>query len=253
MVITSVQNETIKKLRKDRAEKVLIFWDNPKVVEDSFLGNCTYEYAVVNESSANKFEDLIDKLLKTVQKEVLFVSQNVFDSLAETKNSQGILVALKYSKKTLEPPGKNYLVLDGVQDPGNVGTLLRSALGAGFEDIYLLSCASLANDKVVRSAMGLLKVNAMECSREEFIKFFHEHKKKFPTLYACDLNGENLYQKAVEEPCGIVIGNEGNGISTQIRALCNWSVTIPMQGGLESLNAAVSGAIMMFHITNQKK
>ena len=155
---------------------------------------------------------------------------------------------IKLQNRAIQPPNGNYLVLDELQDPGNVGTLIRSALGANFLDIYLLNSVNISNEKLIRSSMGaIFKTKIYQVSKDEFIS---NYKKWNKPLYVCDMDGENIYKTHISNNAGIVVGNEGNGVSAEIRGISTGSISIPMKNGLESLNAGVSGSIIMYHLSN---
>ena len=234
VVITSTQNERIKNIKKLLKDREYLFLDNPKLIYEAINSGRNLEYLIVKESYSGKTD---------YGGEVIIVSENVFNIFSQTVNSQGIIGVLKLCKKTIDIPSGNFLILDEVQDPGNVGTLIRSALGANFKDVYLINCARIS-DKVVRSSMGaIFKVNVYECSKNEFINIC-----KDKNMFYADMNGENVYNKKFIKNIGIVIGNEGNGVSDEIKSICKGSISIPMANGLESLNASVAGSIIMYQI-----
>ncbi len=233
-MITSIQNEKIKYLKKLLKDKDYLFLDNPKLIDEAVNSGKSLEYLIVKENYSGKTD---------YGGEILLVSDNVFKLFAQTINSQGVVGIIKFCKKKLELPFGNFLVLDEVQDPGNVGTLIRSSLGANFNDVYLLNCARIS-DKVVRSSMGaIFKLNVYECSKDEFISICTNKN-----MFYADMNGENIFNKQFSENVGIVIGNEGNGVSKEIKKICKSSISIPMANGLESLNASVAGSIIMYQI-----
>lgn len=247
MAITSTNNEKIKFIKKLMKDKNYLFLDSPKLIEEVIKANYIIKYFITDRQ--HKFEKIYDYVNKC-ESEIIEVSESVFKTLSNTVWSQGIIAITTKSERTLTPPSGNYLVLDEVQDPGNVGTLIRSGLGSGFEDIYLLNCASLSNDKVIRSTMGaIFNARIYELSRGKFLDFFKTFKNK--NLLVADMLGDNLYKTKIKTPCGLVIGNEGNGVSEEIRKISKGIVSIPMKNDLESLNAGVAGSIIMFQIQNQ--
>lgn len=240
MIISSMQNAKVKELKKLMADKSLVFFDNPKLLEEAHKAGFQILYILKREDCTHKTD---------YGGEVITLSKNVFKSFSTTLNSQGLIGVVKFNFKTIEKPKGNYLVLDCLQDPGNLGTLIRSALGANFLDIYLLDCVKASSDKVIRSSMGaIFKTRIYPCTKEEFIKQF---KTWNLPLIACDMDGDNLYNFAPQCPVGIVIGNEGNGVSKEMFNLATKTISIPMQNDLESLNAGVAGSIVMFQIASK--
>ena len=242
MVIASTQNEKIKYLKKLMTDKSLVFFDNPKLVEEAFQAGHNILYIIKREDTPYKTD---------YGGEVVEVTPNVFNTFADTKHSQGLIGVVKFKELQLDKPQGCFLVLDGLQDPGNVGTLIRSALGANFLEIYLLDSVKANNDKVVRASMGaIFKTNIYQTTRQEFISAFKNWNLK---LLACDMNGTNIFEYQTKYPVGVVVGNEGNGLSDEIKSIATDIVKIPMQNGLESLNAGVSGSIVMYEIANKIK
>ena len=150
----------------------------------------------------------------------------------------------------VEKPKTNFLVLDGLQDPGNVGTLIRSAFACGFEYIFLVDSVRKENDKLIRSSVGaVFDSKVYQMTREDFCDMA---KKENFDLIMCDMNGQNIFETDITKQVGVVVGNEGQGVSDEIANLCNMTVKIPMKQGIESLNAGVSGSIIMYEINKKK-
>ncbi len=240
MVITSTSNSQVKEIKKLKKEKGFLFLDNPKLTEEAILAGEKIEVIVFEENKEKKFVSL-------AKHKNIIVSSDVFKTLSSAENSQGVLAIVRTRKRPFKPPSGNFLVLDEVQDPGNVGTLVRSALAFEFNDIYLINCASVSNEKVVRSTMGaIFKTRVYELSREEFVSNF-----KGMNLYCGEMNGEDISKAQLKFPVGIIVGNEGNGVSNELKKLSK-SVAIKMNKGIESLNAGVAGSILMFKIKEKE-
>lgn len=233
----------IKNLKKQKRENPsLLFLDNLKIIKDAIHSGHKPILALTSEKSF-KIESLSeDKILLTDKKTI--------QSLADVKTPQGVCVMMEYTQHIAKEPKTNFLVLDGLQDPGNVGTLIRTAKASGFEYVYLLDSVKETNSKMIRSSAGAnFNVNLFSLTREEFVKLAKTWNK---ILLKTDMNGENLFKFSTQEIIGVVIGNEGNGVSNELSAICNKTVAIPMMDGIESLNAGVSGAIIMYHINKDK-
>ncbi len=142
----------------------------------------------------------------------------------------------------------NVLILDGIQDPGNLGTIIRSAIAFNFQDIILsLDTVDLYNPKVIRSCEGMnFHTNII---RTDIKKFITEHKNYI--FYATDVSkGTSLHNFCKpKEKIGIVIGSEGKGVKKEIKDICNYLLNIPMNPKCESLNAAISASILMYEVT----
>ena len=232
-MITSVKNEQIIELKKLKQNKDVLCLDNPKVLDEAL------------KSSFEVLHILKTQDVQKVYQNEIIVSENVLNCFTNTVTSQGVVAFLKFKKPILKPPEHNFLILDNVQDPGNVGTLIRSAVGSDFLDIYLINCASVCNDKTVRSTMGaMFKCNLYEVDEN----FITELKKWNKQIYVADMNGKNIYESKFCDGVGVIIGNEGHGVSQKFRKVATNPISIPMHNGLESLNAGVSGSIIMYEI-----
>lgn len=231
----------IANLKKQKHEKKsLLFLDNVKIIKDAISNNSIKVEHMLTSLDALPFE---------YAGEVLKVDDKTIDMLANTKTPQKVLCIAYLSQYIVEVPKTNFLVLDGLQDPGNVGTLIRTAKACGFEYIYLIESVKKTNDKLIRSSVGaIFDSKVFEMTREEFVDFAKENKLK---LLICDMDGKNIFDCIFTEQVGVVVGNEGNGISKQMLEMCYQKVKIPMKAGIESLNAGVSGSIIMYEINKK--
>lgn len=196
------------------------------------------------------------------------VKDSVFDSISKTVTPQGILCTVKKPEHSLEEiltekPGSDQaqgkgsgendnstkvLILENIQDPGNLGTMLRTAEAAGVSGIVMSrDCADIYNPKVIRSTMGsVFRVPFV------YVKDFTEALRKIRehgiTVYAAYLHGgQSVSGVQFDKKCAIMIGNEGNGLTDEAVSGADKRVFIPMAGQIESLNAAVAAAILLFH------
>lgn len=186
------------------------------------------------------------------------VSDGVFAYLSDTQTPQGILCVvgqLSYSlEEVADAPCPHMLVLDRLQDPGNVGTILRTAEGAGVTGILLDGeCADIYNPKTIRSTMGSIFRMPFYYIQdlEEGIRYL---KKRGICTYAAHLEGKRAYdEEDYRKPCAFIIGNEGNGLRPEIADLADTYIRIPMAGEVESLNAAIASAVLMFEAGRQRR
>ncbi len=179
---------------------------------------------------------------------VFTLSEHAFASVTETKTPQGIAAVL--SRRVRPLSGSRFLALDAVQDPGNVGTIIRTADAAGMDGVILSAdCADLFSPKVLRSTMGSIfrmsfafPADLPACLRDLRVRGF--------SVLSSQLDGDPFYERtAVADAFVLVIGNEGNGISNAVKAEATHRLRLPMRGGAESLNAAVAAGIMMYDLT----
>ncbi|KXA00481.1 MAG: RNA methyltransferase [Anaerococcus sp.] len=234
MIINSESNEKYKylnKLKKKKYRKKFnsFIVESIKIVEqipDDF--EC--EFVFVN-------EDMKD--YKTDFKKIVF-SNKLFDKLSLLENPEGVSALLKI-KKEKEISSDKILLLDHMQDPGNLGTIIRSAEAFSFKDIILVNnCVDLYNEKTIRASMGsIFRLNFLELNIDD-LKNFKDYK-----LILADMNGKSVdYYKSCDKII-LAIGNEANGISKSLRDLSNDFVSIKMDGKIESLNAAIAASILM--------
>lgn len=186
------------------------------------------------------------------------VSDGVFSHLSDTQTPQGILCVVRQLSYSLEEVADascpHMLVLDRLQDPGNVGTILRTAEGAGVTGILLDGeCADIYNPKTIRSTMGSVFRMPFYYIQdlEEGIRYL---KKRGICTYAAHLEGKRAYdEEDYRKPCAFLIGNEGNGLRPEIADLADTYIRIPMAGEVESLNAAIASAVLMFEAGRQRR
>jgi TrmH family RNA methyltransferase len=183
--------------------------------------------------------------------EVTNVTTAEFESAAETDTPQGILVIAATPKRSLDQlaaaGSSRVLVLDGVQDPGNVGTLIRTAAGLGATaTVALPGTVDLWNAKVVRSAMGAHFLHpAFHCTWDELRLFLDE--TRIP-LWGADAGGVPLERKSAPHRLALAVGNEGAGLSDHVRSGCAQVVSLPLAPTVESLNVAVAAGILLYEL-----
>ena len=175
------------------------------------------------------------------------VADDVFRSLSDTVNPQGILAVVKKPESGLERVlgGGLYVILDDIRDPGNLGTIVRTAEAAGARVIMSETCVDIFNPKVIRSTMGtIFRVPFAICATLDAIA---KLKEEGVTVCAAVLDGSVPYREAKSDgACAFIIGNEANGVSPEAAAASDLRVRIPMKGNVESLNAAISAAILLY-------
>ena len=179
---------------------------------------------------------------------VYMLPDHVFQSVCDTRTPQGIAAVLELNAR--EADGRRLLALDGVQDPGNVGTIIRTADAAGFDGIlFSRDCADLFSPKVLRSTMGSIFRLGFSFP-DSLPDTLARQKENGYSVLSSQLDGEPFYErKDVALSFVLVIGNEGNGISDTVKSVATHRLCLPMRGGAESLNAAVAAGIMMYDLT----
>lgn len=190
------------------------------------------------------------------------VDDSVFRHMSDTMSPQGILALVKQSEYTFEDILKKafkersnpcFLVLENIQDPGNLGTILRTSEAAGISGVILSqNTVDIYNPKVIRSTMGtVFRVPYVIVSDLE--KAVMDMKDKKIRIYAAHLKGKkNFYEESYIEPTAFLIGNEGNGLTEQIADLADCYIKIPMEGKVESLNASIAASLLVYEAKRQR-
>ena len=237
-MIVSTKNEIIKEIMKLKQKKYRDEW-NAFLVEGYHLVEEAIQKGIVL--------CVITTLDETYDHKTLHVSSQVMEKLAFTKTPQPVMaICKKVNHQELNVHAHRYLLLDRVQDPGNVGTMMRTALALGYDQMILsLDCVDLYNDKVIRSTQGaLFQMNVCVMDLKEAITSLQA--AGVGVYGTCLQNASCIDTYAKEESMAFVMGNEGQGVSHDILDLCDHRVYIPIQG-IESLNVAIAAAMTMYH------
>ena len=259
-MISSTGNQQIKQIQKllrssrYRKESKAFIVEGIKMVEEAArLG--IIKKAYIAESCNSRGQDVLS-VLRNVDMEV--VSDMVMKDISDTITPQGILAVVSMTEYRLEDLLKeenaSLIFLEDLRDPGNMGTIIRTAEGAGISGIIISSeSVDLFNPKVVRSTMGSLFRMPFVYTKE-FGKALSEAKKQGITLYAAHLKGSSYYdQQCYQGKTGIIIGNESAGITDGTAEKADILVKIPMCGQVESLNASVAAAVFMYEVLRYRR
>lgn len=240
MILTSKNNPLIKetsllKDRKGRKEHNLFLVEGRKMAVECLKSDFEIERVFVAESYEGELP-FADNL-------IVRVSDDVLRFLSDEKTPQGIVCRVRIPDTTPVVSGGKCLLLDGVADPGNVGTILRTANAAGYDAVYMTEgCADPFSPKSVRASM----------SGVFFTKIYRGEKSSILSLLqgtsiiVADMAGENVFYFTPPSEFTLVIGNEANGVSDEVQAAATHTVKIPMRETQESLNAAISAGIIMY-------
>lgn len=261
-VITSNSNPKVKmlnKLNKDsklRKEKDVFIVEGIRMFREIPIDSVKEVYMSESAFEQYRDENIVQKLCDDAEFAVM--SDSVFAGVSQTKSPQGCLAVVRcrhYDMKDIMPDDKTltYLVLDTIQDPGNMGTIFRSAEAAGVTALVLGpgSCDPY-NPKVVRSTMGaIFRVPFVQS--EDLVKSVEQLKQKGVLVYGAHLDGEELYDTVFSDKIAFLIGNEGNGLSDEVAATSDKLLRIPMEGKVESLNAAISATLLSYEAMRQRK
>lgn len=237
MTITSLDNKKIKEVvklqnKKYRDEKGLF------IIETLNLINEAYSLGVLKEIYKLESYDL------KIDVDIYDVTESVMNKIKQVKTSK--VIGIAYKKSNNEIVGNKILLLDGVSDPGNLGTIIRSAVGFDIDTIVLSKdSVDLYNDKVIRASEGaIFKINII---REDLIKVINLLNKKNIPIYKTDVNNGDLVENIPKDKYAIIIGSEGNGISEEINNLVENSIHIKTNN-IESLNVGVATSIILYEL-----
>jgi RNA methyltransferase, TrmH family len=261
MTIRSAQNPKIQKVRaliaqrKNRETASAFVIEGVRLVEESLRANWLPEMVLVSERLSERGQALVDPLLQAGV-EILPVDAGLLNSLSAAETSQGILAILQQRSSGL-PSGWDFLIVaDNLRDPGNLGTLMRTAAAAGVDGLILTpGSVDPYSPKVLRSAMGahfhlpILKLDWSQIS--QLCKQRGGQPAQMVIANASD--GEACWQTDFSTPLALVIGGEAEGVHPQAYELADRLVHIPMSGNTESLNAATAAAILIFEVVRQRQ
>ena len=259
MVITSKDNETIKKLKKLKEKKYrdqenCYIIEGVKLIKEAIQENAKIKLIIICDDCKQE-NDLESEIKYEIAKyECISVSEKIFLSLTNVVNPQGILAVIEREKQAekIDYNEDLYLILDDIQDPGNMGTILRTADSLNMKQIIVSKdCADAYNPKVVRSTMGaIFRINIIES--DNLVKTIKEMKKHKIKVMATSLETSKSMYNVSYEKTAIVIGNEANGVEKEILELADEKIKIPMQGKTESLNASVATAVILYEAMRNK-
>ena len=251
MIITSASNEQIKKVIQLKEKAKVRRNEGCFVVEGIKMFSEIPESDLQEVYASEQFEREHREVLKGVRYQL--VSDSVFKKMSDTVTPQGILAVVKMKAYQVEDiikerkDGKScFVVLDRLQDPGNLGTILRTGEGAGISGLIMSrDCVDIYSPKVIRSTMGsIFRVPFVVV--DDLKDAVETLKKNGIVIYAAHLQGELYSSGNLSEDCAFLIGNEARGLSDEIAELADKKIKIPMDGKVESLNAAVATAILMY-------
>lgn len=239
MLITSINNQTIKELDKLKQKK-------HRDLEQKFLIEGEHLVEEAEKSGVLEKIILLENSEYPSKLEKIYVSKNVMKKLSSLDTPPNIIGVCKMlSKKEL---GKKVLLLDDIQDPGNLGTIIRSSVAFNVDSIVMsLNTVDLYNPKVIRSTQGMIfKINLI---KDDLGQVIEKLKSKNIPIYTTNVNGgENIKNINSTDSYGLIMGNEGNGVKDEISALADRKIYIPMNNKVESLNVSVAASILLYEL-----
>src|SRR6266496_5483278 len=253
-VITSSQNSKIKLVRallgrpKERREENAFVVEGVRLIEEAVNSNWGFRFVLYDET-LNERGELQVESLKSRGVDVEMITESLMKSLSETETPQGILAVLEFKQLPIPNPPDFVLIPDQIRDPGNFGTLLRSAAATGVQAVLLPPETTDAfAPKTIRSGMGAhfrLPIHSMNWGE---IK----EKTKDLQIYLADMDGSSCWETSFLQPLALIVGSEAEGASEEARKIATQNISIPMVGNVESLNAGVAGSVLMFEVVRQR-
>ena len=246
-IISSKSNEKIvntKKLfdKKYRDNTGLFLVETIKTAKEAISAGLNPKTIFVTEKKYHEISKQFDK-----QKVV--VTEDVLKHISSVVSPDGVVAVFETPKQEKKYVGGNFLILDCLQNPDNLGAILRTAAATNFKQIYLINSVDQFNSKTIRASMGnQFKLDTV-CIDYSDIKTLFLNAK----IYTMDMNGKNLFDiEKFDKNVGFVIGNEGNGISDQMKSIVTNTLKIPMENNVESLNASISASVAMYYVFSKK-
>ena len=253
-MITSSQNSKIKLVRtllgraRERREENAFVVEGVRLVEEAVSSNWGLKLALYDETLSERGRSQVEALTSRGV-DVELVSETVMRALSETETPQGLLAVVEFKQLPITNALNFVLIPDQIRDPGNLGTLLRSAAATGVQAVLLPPETTDAfAPKVVRSGMGAhfrLPIRPMN---------WDEIRAQTDGLqiYLADMDGTTCWETDLREPLALIVGGEAEGASEQARKLATQNISIPMAGNVESLNAGVAGSVLVFEVLRQR-
>lgn len=249
MLITSKDNESIKEIRKLKEKKYRknkFIVEGIKMLKEAIEENVNIDLIVLKEGT--KLDIDVSKY-KNIE-----VTERIFDTLTDVVSPQGVLAVInKNDNHEIDLNSEYIIVLDGLQDPGNMGTIIRTADSANLKQIIVSKdSVDSYSPKVVRSTMGAIyRVNIIEV--ENLLETLNNLKKNNFEIVSTSLQTDKSIYDISYNKKVVVIGNEANGVSKEVADASNYKVKIPMLGKTESLNASVAAGIMIYEYVRQTR
>jgi TrmH family RNA methyltransferase len=253
-MITSSQNSRIKLVRaltgrpKERREAGAFLAEGVRLVEEAYAADCQIRFVLYTDELSERGRELIKKLQgKGI--EIEEVESKLQGSLSETETPQGILAVLNDLELPFSQSLNFILIPDQIRDPGNLGALLRTADGAGVQAVFLPPETTDAfAPKAVRAGMGAHFRLPIQSKSWEEIKQLTEGLQ----VFLADTDGRSCWESDFHQPLALIIGGEAEGASEHAQKLADQKISIPMNGKIESLNAAAAGSVLMFEVVRQR-
>ncbi|MFL0247923.1 TrmH family RNA methyltransferase [Candidatus Clostridium stratigraminis] len=256
-LIQSKDNITIKEVKKlkEKRHRTLnskFLVEGFRFTKEALKSSFNVSEIFINENSLNKWEEYNIESMLTNSTKVYIVKETIFRQLSDTESPQGVIAVVNKIKVPVVKKEGIFVLADRIQDPGNLGTIIRSAHAAGALGVIVTKgTVDIYNEKTLRSTMGsIFNIPVIEDENLNFTKALKESNYK--VIVSSLEDSTDFYMVNLNQNLIIAVGNEGSGISDEVYQIGDIKVKIPMPGGAESLNAAVAASVMLFEAVRQK-
>ena len=261
MQITSSQNPKLQRVRalvekrKQREEENAFVVEGVRLVEEALSSGWQAQLVLYTPELSERGQRLVRQTAGQAGVEVVELQPRLLDSISGTENPQGILAVFTRQQISFPEPLDFVLICDTLRDPGNLGTLLRSAAAAGAQAALLSPGTTDAfSPKVLRAGMGAhFRLPVHSASWEEIRAVCKDRPEPLEILLAESAEGQVCWDIDLRRPIALMVGSEAEGASREAMALADLAITIPMPGASESLNAAVAASVLLFEIVRQRR
>lgn len=259
-IITSKDNPIIKlyqrlsSSKKERLEYGLFVLEGLRITEDALREDSGITHLILTKNASEKFGDALFQADLRDTKTIV-ISNELGNKIAQTNQTQGVfaICRIPVERKISFTENGKYIVLFGLQDPGNAGMIIRTADALGMDGIFMSGSCDLYSPKVIRSTMGsVFRMNI--CIENDADALFENFRENNITVCASviDTDAEKITECDFSGGNAVLIGNEGNGLPREISARCDKRITIPMNGTINSLNAAMAAGIVMWELSKSR-
>jgi TrmH family RNA methyltransferase len=254
-VITSKQNSKLKLVRelsgraRDRRAAGAFVAEGARLVEEAARVGWPFQFALYADGLSVRAEQLVESL-RGAGIAVEQVSADLMQWMADTETSQGLIAVLEEERLPIPERLDFVLIADQIRDPGNLGALLRTADAAGVQAVLIPpETADPFAPKVVRAGMGAhFRLPILARAWDEI-----ETQTKGLQVLLAEMGAKSCWDTDLVQPLALIVGGEASGASARAKALRSGSIGVPMNGGTESLNAAIAGSVLMFEIVRQRR
>lgn len=241
------------KERKNRNKSNKYIIEGFRLVQEAFKAKVSIDYLIITEDALGKMDEFfLDYISEDIK--IYKINENLFKELVSTENPQGILAVINMNIMPLKANGNFYLLCDKVQDPGNLGTIIRTSHAAGVQGIIITKgTVDIYNEKTIRSTMGSIFYIPIHYD-DDNLSLVKKLKDEGFNLVVTSLDTDkDFFEEDLRGKVILTVGNEGNGVTEQVLDLADTKVKIPMPGNAESLNVAIATSVIIYEKVRQEK